>query len=194
MRRLYILLFCILFGVNCEALLGSEMVEVPVVDGYLWEKSTKNCNLAWATGFQCGIFQAGKEGSIFPFTVPELMERKVAGTYEEAEEVTDELFNEFLDRIYWGGINYGQLVAGLDEFYKDYRNKKIVAREAVYIIKLEFTGASQEFIDRVTRILRMPLEDRAEEQESLLVGNQEYRTAWEKWGKYLPLSVIPTPQ
>lgn len=194
MKRFYLLLFCILFvGLIAKPSFSEEGKEF-TVNGYEWESLTEELKAGWALGFGDGVVQAKMEGGIFLFTIPKLMERKGVGTYEEAKKVinVNELFNEFQYKILLGEISCGQMVTGLDEFYKDYRNKNILVREAVYIVKLEIMGTPQEFIDQATRSLRMPLKDRIKEQESLLAGNQEYKTAWEKWGKYLPFSVIPT--
>jgi len=164
-----------------------------MVDGYTWESWDNSTKVGWVFGFWDGIYQAHREGVFFLVRIPGLMERKVAGTYKRADEVTEGLDNEFRDRISLSGITSGQQVAGLDAFYKDYRNKRILAGEAIYIVKLEVTGGPQEFIEQVTRIIRMPWDDRRKEQKSLLEKNQEYKEAFEKWGKYLPISVIPTP-
>jgi len=54
-------------------------------------------------------------------------------------------------------------------------------------------GAPEEFIEQLTRLVRLFWKSRIKEQKSLLKKNQEYRRAYEEWGKYLPFSVIPPP-
>lgn len=191
MRRLYILLFCILFvGLIAKPCFGEEVKRL-TVDGYEWESWTESWKAGWVIGFYEGIEQAGLETSWSLMLCAMGVGRKLAGTVEGTKEVEDEVFNEFEERTLGGKGTYGQMVIGLDEFYKDYRNKKVLVREASFIVKLELKGAPQEFIEEQTRIFRMPWEDRKEAQKSLLEENQEFKRAWERWGKYLPLSVIP---
>lgn len=57
-------------------------------------------------------------------------------------------------------ITVGQMVSGLDEFYKDYRNKQIFVTDAIYIVKMEIRGASQEEIAEAKRVLRMTSTER----------------------------------
>ena len=58
-----------------------------------------------------------------------------------------------------GGKSYGQVIDGLDEFYKDYRNLRIEVLDALTIVRLELSGAPPEEIQERKRVLRMPPED-----------------------------------
>jgi len=191
MRRIYILLICILvvglIGKPCWGEEGKGFT----VDGYEWESWPIETKSGWVFGFSEANYQAGAETYIFLVRFARTVTMKVAGTVEwaKAKEVADELLNEFVERIIWDGETYGQMVVGLNEFYRDQRNKKILTREANYVVKLKLKGAPREFIDQETKFLRMSLENRNKARKSLLERNQEYKTAFEKWGKYLPLSV-----
>ena len=193
MKRFYFLLFCILFVGLIAKPCFSEEGRKPPLNGYEWESWSEITKTSWLIGFDEGHTQTSVEAYIFLRRFADAVSLKFAGTVEELYEVADKMNNEFLDRTVLGRGTFGQIAAGLDDFYKDYRNKSILINEALYIVKLEFTGAPQEFIEQGTKLLRMPWEERIKEQASLLAGNQEYKEAWEKWGKYLPAGVIPTP-
>jgi len=57
-----------------------------------------------------------------------------------------------------GGIAFGQMIDGLDEFYKDWKNRQIDVLDALYIVKLESQGTSVDDIDKTKRLLRLPRE------------------------------------
>lgn len=52
-------------------------------------------------------------------------------------------------------ITVGQLVFGLDEFYKDYRNKQVFVTDAIYVVKMEIRGEEPSKIEEAKRVLRM---------------------------------------
>jgi hypothetical protein len=52
------------------------------------------------------------------------------------------------------GITYGQMVDGLDELYRDYRNKGLLVIDAMQPVKMEVEGRPEAEIDSVTRYLR----------------------------------------
>jgi len=54
----------------------------------------------------------------------------------------------------------GQAVDGLDTFYKDYANLQVGIVDALSIVDLKISGASQEEIDFQSRILRADPTDR----------------------------------
>jgi hypothetical protein len=194
MRRLYILLFCSLLIAVIGKSCFSEEVREPRYDGYTWESWSEDfMKLGWVAGFSNGLLQVVSETPAYFLGCARDMKLESTGTIEGAEELGVQLIKDFKDMIYWGeGTTIGQMVTGLDKFYKDYRNKTILMREATYIVKLEVMGAPQEFIEQVTRILRMSYEERDEEHKSLLGRNREYKEAYNKWGKYFPLGIIYT--
>lgn len=188
MKRPYILLFCILLvGLIAKPCCSKEGNKI---DGYAWKSWTEAWKLGWAEGFSNGIYQAHLDIPVYILGCAKAMLMETTREVERTKELSDDLYKDFTERIGWGKGTYGQMIAGLDEFYKDYRNKKILVREASYIVKLELMGAPQEFIEQVTRILRMPLDHRNKEKESLLKGNREYKKTWEKWEKQIPISLF----
>lgn len=158
--------------------------------GDKWESLAKERKFWYVVGFSEGIFQTCEETYTFFATSilgEELGFRKKA---EEAMEVSKELLDEFVEKINPGNGTAAKIVAGLNGFYKDSRNKKIEVNQAIYIVKLELIGAPRQFIEKQTKILRLPLyKDRVDKHQSLLSRNQKYRKAFKKWGKYLPDSI-----
>lgn len=190
MKRLQILFFCILLVGLIVNPCFSEEGKKPPLNGYEWESWSKTIKFWWLVGFDEGCFQTRMEGDIFLRSFTDVVSLKFPGTVKGAEEVENELENEFLERTLLGRGSFGQIVAGLDDFYKDYRNKSILIREALYIIKLDLMGAPQEFIEQEERLLRLPLFERNKERQSLLAQEEEYKKAFERWSKYLPLSIL----
>jgi hypothetical protein len=62
-------------------------------------------------------------------------------------------YNEYHLR-YFKGVTTGQLVDGLDSFYADYRNRRILIVNAVYLVVNSFAGTPQEVMDAATEDLR----------------------------------------
>ena len=62
--------------------------------------------------------------------------------------------DKFLNSNPRPAATYGQLVAGIDEFYEDWRNKNISIAFVMRVVGLELAGRSQAEIDEVVRTLR----------------------------------------
>jgi len=186
MRKLYILLFCILLMVAIASPCFSEEAGI---DGATWESWSESMKLGWVVGFMAGINQASMETYIFLVDFANTVRVKLAGKVKGIVEIADKTNELFVEKISLFKLNYSQLVIGLDKFYQDDQNKKILVKEAIYIVKLELMGAPQEFIEQQIKILRIPIEYRMKEQTSLWDSNPEYRKAWEKWGKHFPFGV-----
>jgi hypothetical protein len=54
----------------------------------------------------------------------------------------------------YSGITVGQLVEGVDQFYKDFRNTRILATDAMMIVKMQISGVDQKVIDDSLQTLR----------------------------------------
>lgn len=171
----------------------SEWRKESAVDGHEWGSMPIDAKTGWVVGFRGGLNQAISEGFLFRTAQEVAQTIKSRGLEDPGEERATQFVNICERTLNLSEITDDQLIAGLDKFYKDYRNKGIMGREAIYIVKLEVMGAPQEFIDEEARLLRMPEAERYKEWSSLREKNQAYKEASEKWGKYLPISVIPTP-
>lgn len=192
MRRLYILFFCLLLLGSIVKLSFSEeyrKYSEPTIDGYKWTSFDRSWKLGFATGFLWGVVTATSEGVGRLQRFASMAIFKTAEVDPKTKEYVDETPGDFLKRLDLSEITSGQIVDGLDNFYKDYRNMTILVEEAIWIVKLEIRGAPQEFIDEEARLLRMPKGERFKEWSNLWSKNQAYREAWDKWVYQIPLSV-----
>ncbi|OQY74437.1 MAG: hypothetical protein B6D44_04240 [Ignavibacteriales bacterium UTCHB2] len=62
------------------------------------------------------------------------------------DEAAVESYVEYWDN-YVANVNSSQVVDGLNEFYKDYRNRKILIKDAVWLILNEISGRPKEEMD-----------------------------------------------
>jgi len=156
------------------------------VDGYKWTSLDKAGKLAWVAGFTEGGAIVRIE-SISAFALLELTAREPLKKVDSTTgERMDKITASFHKQIDLSGITLGQIVDGLDKFYKDHRNMRVEAQKAIWIVKLEVRGAPQEFIDEEARLLRMPIGERDKERSSLLEKNQAYKETWRKWRDQIP--------
>ena len=54
----------------------------------------------------------------------------------------------------YSGITIGQYVDGVDQFYKDFRNTRILATDAMMIVKMQISGVRQKEIDDDLQTIR----------------------------------------
>jgi len=54
----------------------------------------------------------------------------------------------------YSGITIGQLIEGVDQFYKDFRNTRILTTDAMMVVKQQISGFSQKQIDETLQTLR----------------------------------------
>lgn len=186
MRRLYILLFCILFVGLIAKPCFNEEGKVLWVDGYTWGSWTDPIKAGWVVGFCEGVDKAILEGKGF-LSAGEFISRLAPEVTEsQLKERRLKLIDLFAKALDLSGITYAQMIDGLDKFYKNYRNKEVLTRRAIWIVKLEVKGAPQEFIEQETRLLRLPPAERAIKHLTLLEENQAYKETYEKWGDQIP--------
>jgi len=158
-------------------------------DGYKWESWGDFMKVGWVTGFWDGLEHAIPEGILFLGRAEDMYGLVSELIESEFKERRRKLVTSFVRSLELSGITCGQIVDGLDKFYKDYRNKKVLTREAVWVVRLEVKGAPEEFIDQEARILRIPIGERWNEWASLRLKNQAYREAWEEWGEQIPFTL-----
>jgi hypothetical protein len=158
------------------------------IDGYEWKSWENLPKLNFATGFVWGVMTARWEGVGHLQSFASMAIFKTTEVDPKTKEWVDEAPGNFAKRLDLSEISSGQIVDGLDNFYKDYRNMTVLVQEAIWIVKLEVRGAPQEFIDEEARLLRMPNKgERFKEWSSLWLKNQAYREAWDEWVCQMPL-------
>jgi hypothetical protein len=112
-------------------------------NGYDWEQYNLLQKTGYASGFINGTTKAHEVLHWYVYTS--------ALQNEKNPIKTEELLPVW-------NLTVGQITEGLDEFYKDYENKQILIKDAIYIICKEAKGESSEKIEREKQILRMPPE------------------------------------
>jgi hypothetical protein len=69
--------------------------------------------------------------------------------YVKANKSYDEYETKYLDNV-----TTGQLVDGLDEFFKDYRNRKILISNGVWIVLRSISGMPQDELEKMIESYR----------------------------------------
>lgn len=54
----------------------------------------------------------------------------------------------------YSGMTFGQLIEGVDAFYKDFRNTRILTTDAMMVVKEQISGLSQKQIDEELQTIR----------------------------------------
>ena len=113
----------------------SETFKIGFVSGY----ASAMVNAADRIGFTC---IADKNGGVIPEKVP-----TDAVLKECMESPTYTLFS-------FGGIRFGQLEEGMDDFYKDFRNKGVYVTAAMFYVRDELKGKSAKELEGELNLIR----------------------------------------
>jgi len=148
----------------------SEAKGLESADGYYWlsleDESSKHLFIA---GFLLGSFSVLKEFDDF-ICVKESNRTELRMTKEanarhslpkfEKQEAAQGFIDGFcysLSRINQRelyGLTNSSVAEGLDSFYGDFRNKGILIKDAVYLVKAQIKGTPTEDIDKILLYLR----------------------------------------
>jgi len=159
------------------------------MNGSHWRLLSEEAKVAWLAGFADAISIISNENQIFLSFLGMSIETKYGGVPEDGYSKGNQMNKLFNKRISWANLNCEDLASGLNKFYKNSQNRNITIKEAIYIVKVKLMGAPQEFIQEQIRIVKIYYKERNEEQISLWENNYEYKKAWERWGKYIPISI-----
>jgi hypothetical protein len=114
-------------------------------DGYFWLKLSGDQKVFWVGGFYDGVLIQKAQG--------------IGGCSNEiattsGSDICGKL-GSYLD-VYDApqSATYGQIVDGVDHFYRDYRNKSIPLYSAVLYVNQELNGTPQSVIDERIRQFR----------------------------------------
>jgi hypothetical protein len=119
-------------------------------DGNYWNLLTMNEKLACVTGFFDGLVYAEHV-----FDIANLMAQADPKTklwnLERARILVDfgKIASKQLDHDF-RNLTAGQLMTGLDKIYFDYRNSRIVVREAIIVVVRSMDGTAD---DEITKLL-----------------------------------------
>jgi hypothetical protein len=119
-------------------------------DGVWWNNLTANQKVVYVVGFLDGQIFAEKlfDGALLiaqadPKT--KLWSPERARILVEAEDMTLKMLTHDL-----GSVSAGQMMTGLDKIYSDYRNTRIMVREAIIVVVGSMDGTSDE---KTTKLL-----------------------------------------
>ncbi len=114
-------------------------VDLMNADSTLWEKFTDWGKLGYVMGFGHGRL---------------MLSVVFLGTSRACSDEVQKHVESFYESNPAPTAQYGQWVAGLDEFYKDWRNKRIPIFAAMRIVGLQLAGRPQAEIDEALRSSR----------------------------------------
>lgn len=78
----------------------------------------------------------------------------IGNMQKNAKDRASKARNGQLVQYSFGGISPGQIIAGLDSLYGDFKNKQVMLILAVYIVKKQIAGASAEETEATLQYLR----------------------------------------
>jgi hypothetical protein len=135
------------FALVLMALAGTSVAHGQEIthNGYWWVDQSQSFKLGFATGFAIAMtgnsdaaaFRciAAKHGG----TIPE--------QYPGNEELSACMQSPEVAALNYGGFRVGQLVEGVDEFYKDFRNKNILVDVGMRYVKDELRGKTSKELE-----------------------------------------------
>jgi hypothetical protein len=146
--RIGFALILLLFGIR----IGHGQSPSEPDNGYWWVNQSETYKVALVNGFAMAMTTAAdrvtfmclaeKNGGVIPEKYPgEDVLRACAQT------PTATLFS-------FGGIRFGQLVEGMDEFYKDFRNKGVYVTAAMFYVRDEIKGKSAKELEGELNLIR----------------------------------------
>jgi hypothetical protein len=155
MRYLTIFFCAVVIILIVSPIIGTE--KSPSNDGYCWTQYDYLGEIS-STWFKIGYLNGRYEGydrlSNELYAIATLLSPGENPCARALMTIVD----SWVDYYSLGGITWGQMIDGLDEFYSDWRNRQIEISDALYAVKLELTGASATDVDRAKRLLRLPKE------------------------------------
>jgi hypothetical protein len=110
-------------------------------DGTWWLEQSHSYKFTYLVGFFDGM-NLGEKFSYGKYTDDKGCVDKVMGSFD------------FYKDKFLKDVTNGQLADGLDEFYKDYRNRKIRIHDAVWLTLNAIAGTPQADIDKMVENFR----------------------------------------
>ena len=120
------------------ASLGTFVYSGPLIasdqrDGNWWRQQQYETKLTYIVGFFDGM-ELGKNFSYWNFTND--------ADKKECHEAVSNSYKEYT-RKYFQNVSNDQLVDGLNRFYEDFRNRRILLHNAVWLIVNEISGTPE---------------------------------------------------
>lgn len=181
MKKIFLLFFIIaIYTVPC--LSNAEVTDVGKFDGHAWQTWDTSRKLIYISGvIACGNYIVEQnfvrynisyekdydEDKALLLRYPSLNKSKAKkkSVYTQKEvnmmlEYDKRDRNSGLLRYLIIGITNSQIVEGLNQLYSDFKNRQINLREAIYVVKKQIKGASEEEIQAILEYLRATEDER----------------------------------
>ena len=110
-------------------------------DGNWWLSLTEEFRLKYIVGFFDGM-DLGRDFSIWKWL------RASNKALDPCLDKVAESYSEYNEK-YLKNVTNGQLVDGLDNFYSDYRNRRITLKNAVWLVVNGIAGTPQDQLNKM---------------------------------------------
>lgn len=120
-------------------------------DGNWWNQQDRTTKAAYVVGFFDGIFLGNQ------FSYWELVEKAEANGTQSDKDTAFTRLNHSFERYrakYLGNVSNLQVADGLDEFYKNFRNRSINVNDAVWPVLRQIAGDPTPEINSLIENLR----------------------------------------
>jgi len=111
-------------------------------DGVVWLRMSESVRIGYVLGIMSGLSVAKTKLSFVPYALKEEFNWK-------------ELHEKSWEKISLYNITAGQIVDGINNFYKDFSNRKIKIVDAVFVVNMQIKGKALELINAQVRYLKM---------------------------------------
>lgn len=131
-------------------------------DGNDWNSSDTNTKISYMKGFiSSSCFVASNNDDIgLTLIDPSSVVSKIIGSaISEQEYKMRKKKNDTLKRYCITDIPIGQIIDGLNVFYKDFKNRQIRLDLSVYIVRKQIEGASNQEIETILLFSRKTVKD-----------------------------------
>lgn len=162
-----------LFACFCLVCLAEKSVAAPPDrDGKWWKTRGETEKTIYTLGLLDGIETAKcmVDPNMHYLAAPEDPSRFVS---ENAKAIYDVL--DHVDRRLFANVDLGDLIEGLNQFYKDFRNREIDVPAALFLVGLQISGGSDEEVQRLIVIMR-----KAYSEAGAIMKEQEQDNAVQK--------------
>lgn len=182
MKRLILIIFIV---VLYPCLLNAEKLNISEMNGNDWKTLSYANKLAFSLGVITSANYIARQNISYAPIVPEQeydskkavalfsgfekSKSRKSIVYDKKEvdlmrEHNRRTGNDLLKRYFIFSITNMQLYEGLEKLYDDINNRNIVLNEAVYVVKKQIQGASNEEIQAILLWLRTPADQRSFDQ------------------------------
>ncbi len=120
-------------------------------DGNWWLSQSADFKPSYVAGFLDGI-ELGNDFSYWNLLISEDINKKQCSSYAIDSYTT--YFNKYMRKV-----TDGQIVKGLNAFYSDYKNKKILLHNAVWLVVNGIEGTPQKELDMMIESWRKNTQD-----------------------------------